>query len=112
MPSPHAASLDSVPPDVLELIANRILADVSPFFDRCAAAAAAASLCCDLRAASLCAHDSKLSNELSRCNSLVLHRRHDVLQLACNLTAAGSPGTRLLASHLFAFLSPRMGGLR
>lgn len=32
-----------------------------------------------------------------------------MLQLACNLTAAGSPGTRLLASHLFTHLSPRLG---
>ncbi|PRW45159.1 catechol O-methyltransferase [Chlorella sorokiniana] len=65
---PHAASIDSLPPDVLELIASQILAEVCPFFDR-----------------------------------------HDVLQLACNLTAAGLQGSRLLASHLFAFLSQRMG---
>lgn len=30
----HAASLDILPPDVLELIANRVLADVCPFYDR------------------------------------------------------------------------------
>lgn len=35
-----------------------------------------------------------------------------MLQLACNVTAAGSSGSRLLASHLFAFLSPGLGLLK
>lgn len=67
-PAPSAASFSALPPDTIHAIAELILEDVSPLWDR-----------------------------------------HDCLQLACNLAAVGNDGTTALASHLFAYLSPRLG---
>ena len=41
---PHTASIDVLPPDVLELIANRVLADVCPFYDGAGEAGRSAGL--------------------------------------------------------------------